>query len=203
MQPAPTTRPSASVQAIAFWVHTTTRGRPDMPSRKRRAAEAAVEAGAVPKPNGRPPTAYPNWDGERGCWVDDAGKERPSALPATVLAATVQHPEPAPTTAIAQSPPLQPRTLHAGLPSFGHDVVAADMQQRSMNVSDAWAHAIIVTSSVFCTILPRVDDPDPDTHLSHAMHERLSTYGLRPSAHVSNEEFWDGERTGRRRRWSV
>ena len=63
----------------------TIRGRLDcMVSRKRRAAEAAVEAGAVPKPNGRPPTAYPNWDGERGCWVDDAGKERPSTLPATV-----------------------------------------------------------------------------------------------------------------------
>ena len=132
--------------ALAFLLWgATMRGRLDrMVSRKRRAAEAAVEAGAVPKPNGRPPTAYPNWDGERGCWVDDAGRERPSALPATVHAATVQHPEPAPTTAIAQSPPLQPRTLHVGLPSFGHDVVAADMQQRSMNVSDAWAHGIIV-----------------------------------------------------------
>ena len=48
------------------------------------------------------------------------------------------------------------------------------MQRDSMNVSDAWAHAIAVTNAMFCTILSRVDDPDPDTHLSHAMHERLT-----------------------------
>ena len=45
--------------AIAFWVRATIRGRPDVVSGKLRAAEAAVAAGAVPKPNGQPPTAYP------------------------------------------------------------------------------------------------------------------------------------------------
>ena len=149
-----------------------------MVSRKRRAAEASVEAGAVAaKPNGRPPTAYPNWDGERGCWVDDAGKERPSALPATVQ--PEQQPEPQP---MMEQPPSQPRTPHVHTYSLGRGMptivgpgtvplpqlgryFAACEQQRGMNASDAWAHAIIVTNSVFCTILPRVDDPDPDTHL--------------------------------------
>ena len=48
----------------------------------------------MPKPNGRPPKDYPNWDGERGCWVDDAGKEQPSTLPATLQ--SEQQPQPQP-----------------------------------------------------------------------------------------------------------
>ena len=106
-------------------------------------------------------------------------------------------------TAIEQPPSSQHRTLHAGLPRLAHSIVATDMQRDSMNVSDAWAHAIAVTNAMFCTILSRVDDPHPGTHLSHAMHERLSTCGLHPSAIVCDEEFWHSERTGRRRRWSV
>ena len=174
-----------------------------MVSRKRRAAEAAVEAGAVPKPNGRPPTAYPNWDGERGCWVDGAGREQPSALPATVQPEQQPQPQPMMQQPPSQPPSPQPRTLHAGLPSLAHSIVATDMRRDSMSVSDAWAHAIAVTNAMFCTILPRGDDPDPSTHLSHAMHDRLSAYGLHPSAHVCDEEFWYSERTGRRRRWSA
>ena len=94
--------------AIAFWVRATIRGRPDVVSGKLRAAEAAVAAEAVPKPNGQPPTAYPIWDGERGCWVDDAGKERPSTIPATVQ--PEQQPEPQP---MMEQPPSQPRTPYA------------------------------------------------------------------------------------------
>ena len=174
-----------------------------MPTAKRRAAEAAVEAGAVPRPKGRAPKDYPNWDGERRCWVDDAGQEQPSRLSANVMQPEPQQ-EPEPMTAIEQPPSSQPRTLHArGLPRLAHSIVTTDMRRDSMNVSDAWAHSIAVTNAMFCTILSRVDDPDPGTHLSHAMHERLSTYGLHPSAIVCDEEFWHSERTGRRRRWSV
>ena len=83
-------------------------------SGKLRAAEAAVAAGAVPKPNGQPPTAYPIWDGERGCWVDDAGKERPSTIPATVQ--PEQQPEPQP---MMEQPPSQPRTPYAHTYTLG------------------------------------------------------------------------------------
>ena len=57
---------------------------------------------------------------------------------------------------------------------------------------------------MFCTILPRVDDPDPNTHMCDAMQEeRLGMYGLNPSDRVPVDEFWDNLRIGRRRRWSV
>ena len=102
--------------AIAFWVRAAIRGRPDVVSGKLRAAEAAVAAGA------EPPTAYPIWDGERGCWVDDAGKERPSTIPATVQ--PEQQPEPQP---MMEQPPSQPRTPYAhtytlgrGMPRVAH-----------------------------------------------------------------------------------
>ena len=154
----------------------------------------------MPRPKGRAPKDYRNWDGERGCWVDDAGQEQPSTLSVTVQ--PEPQPEPEPMTAIMQPPLSQPRILHAGLPSLAHSIVATDMRRDSMNVSDAWAHAIAVTNATFCTILSRVDDPDPSAHLSRAMHQRLSTYGLHPSAIVCDEEFCHSERTGRRRRWS-
>ena len=153
-----------------------------MPTAKRRAAEAAVEAGAFPQPKGRRPKDYPIWDGERGCWVNNAGKEQPSA---TVQ--PEQQPEPQP---MMEQPPSQPRTQHAGLPALGRAIVAADMQQRGKTVSDAWAHAIIVTNMMFSSILPRVDDSDPKTHMSYAMEERLGMHGLKPSDRVLDETFW-------------
>ena len=73
-----------------------------------------------------------------------------------------------------------------------------------MNASDAWVHAITATNDMFCTILPRVDDPDPNTHMCDAMQEeRLGMYGLNPSDRVPVDEFWDDLSIGRRRRWSV
>ena len=72
-----------------------------------------------------------------------------------------------------------------------------------MNLSDAWAHAITATNDMFCSIPPRVDDPDPNTHMCDAMEQRLGMYGLNPSDRVPVDEFWDGLSIGRRRRWSV
>ena len=70
-------------------------------------------------------------------------------------------------------------------------------------LSDAWGHAITATNDMFCSILPRVDEPDPNTHMSDAMEQRLGMYGLNPSDRVPVDEFWDGLSIGRRRRWSV
>ena len=84
-------------------------------------------------------------------------EQQPSRLSANVQ--PEPQPEPEPMTAIEQPPSSQHRTLHAGLPRLAHSIVATDMQRDSMNVSDAWAHAIAVTNAMFCTILSRVDDP--------------------------------------------
>ena len=179
-----------------------------MPTAKRRAAEAAVAAGAAfPQPKGRRPKDYPIWNGERGCWVNDAGEEQPSAPSATV------QPEPHEPQPQPMMEHVHTYTLGPGMPTIvGPGTVplsqlgrhfAACEQQRGMNVSDAWGHALTATNAMICSIMPRVDDPDPETHMCYAMEERLGMHGLNPSDRVLGDEFWDNLRIGRRRRWSV
>ena len=49
-----------------------------MPTTARQEKAAAVAAGAVPKPRGKAPKAYPLWDTQRGVWTNDAGDIQPS-----------------------------------------------------------------------------------------------------------------------------
>ena len=70
-----------------------------MVNRKRRAAEAAVAAGAVARPRGAAPKGFPDWDGQRGVWTSsDGGVKEPGGRAASSAgessSAASQPPEP-------------------------------------------------------------------------------------------------------------
>ena len=49
-----------------------------MPTTARQEKAAAVANGAVPKPRGKAPKAYPLWDVQQGVWMNEAGDMQPS-----------------------------------------------------------------------------------------------------------------------------
>ena len=76
-----------------------------MPTTARQEKTAAIAAGAVPKPRGKPPKAYPLWDSQRGIWTNEAGDVQPSKKRALEthsdsVAATTAH--------AASAPPQSP-----------------------------------------------------------------------------------------------
>ena len=72
-----------------------------MVSAKRKAAAAAVAAGAVARPRGKAPNGFPDWDGQQGVWTNSDGGTR---APGGQAAARAEASSSATTQPAAQQP---------------------------------------------------------------------------------------------------